>query len=64
MTIEVAFHESDYRPFKDFYFRYVTPHLRATSPRFAELGERAGRILNRNTEHSYTLSYRLAGVSV
>jgi hypothetical protein len=27
MTIEVAFHQSGYRTFKDFYLRYVTPHL-------------------------------------
>jgi hypothetical protein len=33
MTIEVAFHESGYRTFKDFYLRYVTPHLRWAFPR-------------------------------
>jgi hypothetical protein len=33
MTIEVAFHQSGYRTFKDFYRRYVTPHLRWAFPR-------------------------------
>ena len=33
MTIEVAFHQSGYRTFKDFYLRYVTPHLRWAFPR-------------------------------
>jgi hypothetical protein len=33
MTIEVAFHQSGYRTFKDLYLRYVTPHLRWAFPR-------------------------------
>jgi hypothetical protein len=33
MTIEVAFHQSGYRTFKDFYRRYVPPHLRWAFPR-------------------------------
>src|SRR5215210_2321157 len=47
MTIEVAFHQSGYRPFKDFYRRYVTPHLRWAFPRlvsynrFVELRQQA-----------------------
>lgn len=47
MTIEVAFHQSGYRTFKDFYRRYVTPHLRWAFPRlvsynrFVELMQQA-----------------------
>jgi hypothetical protein len=33
MTIEVAFHESGYRTFKDFYLRYVLPYLNWAFPR-------------------------------
>jgi hypothetical protein len=33
MTIEVALHQSGDRTFKDFYLRYVTPHLRWAFPR-------------------------------
>jgi hypothetical protein len=33
MTIEVAFHESGYRTFKDFSLRSVTPYLRWAFPR-------------------------------
>jgi hypothetical protein len=47
MTIEVAFHQSGSRTFKDFYLRYVTPHLRwafprlVSYPRFVELLQEA-----------------------
>src|SRR5215210_3473811 len=43
MTIVVSFHQSGYRTFKDYYLRYVTPHLRWAFPqvvsysRFVEL---------------------------
>jgi Transposase DDE domain len=43
MTIVVSFHQSGYRTFKDYYLRYVTPHLRwafpqiVSYPRFVEL---------------------------
>lgn len=43
MTIVVSFHQSGYRTFKDYYLRYVTPHLRGAFPqlvsysRFVEL---------------------------
>ena len=47
MTIEIAFHQSGYRIFKDFYLRYVTPYLRWAFPRlvsytrFVELRQKA-----------------------
>lgn len=47
MTIIVYFHRSRYRTFKDYYTRFVTPHLRAYFPklvsynRFVELMPRA-----------------------
>jgi hypothetical protein len=47
MTIEVAFHHSGSRTFKDFYLRYVTLHLRwafprlVSSNRFVELMQEA-----------------------
>ena len=28
MTIGISFHQSGYRTFKDYFLRYVTPHLR------------------------------------
>lgn len=43
MTIMIAFHSSGYRTFKDYFLRYVTPHLHAAFPqlvsysRFVEL---------------------------
>lgn len=43
MTIVVSFHQSGYRTFKDYFLRYVTPHLRWAFPqvvsysRFVEL---------------------------
>ena len=43
MTIMVSFHQSGYRTFKDYFLRYVTPHLRWAFPqvvsytRFVEL---------------------------
>jgi hypothetical protein len=43
MTIVISFHQSGYRTFKDYYLRYVTPHLRWAFPqlvsytRFVEL---------------------------
>ena len=43
MTIMIGFHQSGYRTFKDYYLRYVTPHLRWAFPqlvsytRFVEL---------------------------
>jgi hypothetical protein len=43
MIIEVSFHQSGYRTFKDYFLRYVTPHLRWAFPglvrysRFVEL---------------------------
>lgn len=43
MTVVVSFHQSGYRTFKDYYLRYVTPHLRGAFPhlvsysRFVEL---------------------------
>jgi hypothetical protein len=33
MTLVVNFHQSGYRTFKDYYLRYVTPHLRWAFPR-------------------------------
>jgi hypothetical protein len=47
MTIEVAFHQSGYRTFKDFYLRYVLRHLGwafprlVSSNRFVELMQEA-----------------------
>ena len=32
MTIVVSFHQSGYRTFKDYYLRYVLPHLRWAFP--------------------------------
>ena len=43
MTIVVSFHQSGYRTFKDYFLRYVTPHLHGDFPylvsytRFVEL---------------------------
>lgn len=43
MTIVSSFHQSGYRTFKDYFLRYVTPHLRWAFPqlvsytRFVEL---------------------------
>jgi hypothetical protein len=33
MTIVISFHQSGYRTFKDYFLRYVTPHLRWAFPR-------------------------------
>lgn len=47
MTIVISFQQSGYRTFKDFYLRYVTPHLRGAFPdlvsytRFVELMQEA-----------------------
>jgi hypothetical protein len=47
MTIAIAFHQSGYRTFKDFYTRHVTPHWRwafpalVSYPRFVELMQAA-----------------------
>ena len=63
MTIEVAFYESGYRTCKDFYLRYVTPHLRGVSPRlvsytrFVELMVRFGPTLRLSG------NYRVGSVS-
>jgi Transposase DDE domain len=47
MTIVISFHQSGYRTFKDYFLRYVTPHLRWAFPqlmsynRFVELMQEA-----------------------
>src|SRR5215831_11570071 len=47
MTIGVSFHHSGYRTFKDYFLRYVQPHLRwacpqlVSDPRFVELRAQA-----------------------
>jgi Transposase DDE domain len=47
MTIVIAFHQSGYRTFKDYFLRYVRPHLREAFPhlvsynRFVELMQQA-----------------------
>lgn len=47
MTTVISFHQSGYRTFKDYFLRYVTPHLRGAFPqlvsysRFVELKQEA-----------------------
>jgi hypothetical protein len=47
MTIVISFHQSGYRTFKDYFLRYVTPHLRWAFPqlvsysRFVEMRQEA-----------------------